>query len=89
MSRPKTAEELEKKRIEEEKREEERWRKLDEDFAALHENERQVRIKRAVAKGVSEERATMVVDMSRMAPIEEIASALNTTVSEIEYILKG
>ena len=73
------------------------WKKLDEDFAALHENERAVKLQRAeergeargIARGEARGKANTIKAFAKSLSVEEIASILNTSASEIETILKS
>ena len=77
------------------------WKKLDEDFAALHENERAVKLQRAEEKGeargiaIGEARGrqeTLVDNIRKFSSIlspQQIADTLDLSLDEVENLLKS
>jgi predicted transposase/invertase (TIGR01784 family) len=85
--------------------EEDRWKKLNDDFVAFHQNEREVRIKKAEDKAKAEGRAEgkaeglaegrtegekkIIQAFLKNMSIEDVALNLNKSISEIESILNS
>ena len=76
--------------------EEDRWKKLSEEFARLHENEREMRIKKygerkmkeAEEKGRQETLKQNIQKFSKILSSQQIADTLDLTLEEVESYLK-
>ena len=76
--------------------EEDRWKKLSEEFARLHENEREMRIKKygerkmkeAEEKGRQETLKQNIQKFSKILSSQQIADTLELTLEEVESYLK-
>ena len=76
--------------------EEDRWKKLSEEFARLHENEREMRIKKygerkmkeAEEKGRQENLKQNIQKFSKILSSQQIADTLDLTLEEVESYLK-